>query len=297
MEKKSGLHPRNKHKHGYDFNQLIKVYPSLSSFVIKSNPKTKYKNDTIDFANSKAVLALNTALLLSHYELNYWTIPEGYLCPPIPSRADYIHHIADLLKTPDGKIPTGEKIHLLDIGTGANCIYPLIAHQEFGWKITGSDIDEVALKNAQTIVDENKLSSSITLIKQTDAKKIFSNIIKPDDFFHLTICNPPFHSSAKEAAEATLRKNKNLGLAKFNQNFGGQNAELWCEGGEKEFILKMINESREFKKNVLWFSSLVSKVETMPLLYQEFKELGITKIKTLDMAQGQKKSRIIAWSF
>lgn len=292
MNKKPGLHPRNKHKNGYDFSQLRTVHPPLNQFIIKN----KGNEESIDFSNSEAVLALNTALLKRHYNVKFWSIPQGFLCPPIPGRADYIHHVADLLADEKGEIPLGNKIHILDIGTGSNCIYPLIAHSEFGWKVTGSEIDQVALKNAQSIILENKLSEEIKIIHQDNANKIFENIIKPDDFFQLSICNPPFHSSAREAAESTMRKNKNLGLNKYNENFGGQNAELWCRGGEKDFILKMINESVLYKKNCNWFSSLVSKSETLPFLYEEFKKLGIRNIRTIDMSQGQKKSRIIAWS-
>lgn len=292
MNKKPGLHPRNKHKNGYDFKVLASAHPALAPLIIKN----KMNEDTINFSSNEAVIALNTALLKSVYGLKFWALPAGYICPPIPGRADYIHHIADLLQGPQGGLPQGAKFHLLDIGTGANCIYPIIANKEYGWRIHGSEIDLVALKNAQKIIDENKLNHEISLVQQNDHTKIFKGIIKPDDFFHFTICNPPFHSSAREAAEATLKKNKNLGLKKFNQNFGGQNAELWCPGGEKEFILKMINESVDYKKNVHWFSSLVSKSETLPFLYEEFKRLGIRTIRTIDMSQGQKKSRVIAWS-
>ncbi len=37
-------------------------------------------------------------------------------------------------------------------------------------------------------------------------------------------------------------------------NFGGQQQELWCEGGEVAFIKKMIEESKGFAKQVMWFT-------------------------------------------
>jgi len=63
--------------------------------------------------------------------------------------ADYIHYIADLLTSEDHPgVPTGKNIRVLDIGTGANCIYPIIGSQSYGWKFIGTDIDPVAVKTA-----------------------------------------------------------------------------------------------------------------------------------------------------
>lgn len=38
-------------------------------------------------------------------------------------------------------------------------------------------------------------------------------------------------------------------------NFGGQQQELWCEGGEVAFITQMIAESQQFGRQVKWFTS------------------------------------------
>jgi 23S rRNA (adenine1618-N6)-methyltransferase len=99
---KSGLHPRNPHRFRYDFKELIKSCPKLAPFVSLN----KYKSESIDFSNPEAVKILNLALLRHFYQLSYWDIPENYLCPPIPGRADYIHYIADLLAScNENKIP------------------------------------------------------------------------------------------------------------------------------------------------------------------------------------------------
>lgn len=286
MNKKAGLHPSNKHKNGYDFSLLVTKYPSLKSFVVKKPDG----EESIDFSNSKAVVALNAALLKTYYKIDHWLIPEGYLCPPIPGRADYIHHISELTNSKN-------TLTMLDVGVGANCIYPLIAHAEYGWKAVGTDIDEKALANAQSIIDQNKLNNDITLRLQKNENHIFEGIIQPDDFFHFTVCNPPFHGSAEDAAFQANRKNRNLGVKKGNLNFGGSSKELWCEGGEVGFITKMIQESVNYKKNVDWFTTLVSRYESMPFLLDELKRCGIKSIRTLDMQQGQKKSRILAWKF
>lgn len=290
---KPGLHPRNKHKAGYDFQALRQSLPALASFIIKN----KSGGETIDFSNGEAVKTLNAALLKLHYNINFWEIPKGYLCPPIPGRADYIHHVAELLVGPGGEIQKGPGTRILDIGVGANCVYPIIAHREYGWSVVGTEIDKTALQNVTKIITENSLAPFISVREQKLKDKIFDSIILPDDYFHLSICNPPFHSSAEEAREGTEKKNRNLGLKKTALNFGGQSNELWCEGGEVAFIKKMIQESMNYQKNVRWFTTLVSKSTTLPEVYEELKKHSIKKVRTLDMAQGQKKSRIIAWTF
>src|ERR1700761_6728862 len=150
---KENLHPRSLHRGQYDFERLIKSTPKLRDFV-KPN---QYGNLSVDFSDPDAVKTLNKALLKQFYGINNWDIPEGYLCPPIPGRADYIHYAADLLaEVNGGVVPKGPKIHVLDIGRGANCVYPLIGSSVYGWTFVGTDIDPVAIQSAKDIVAANK---------------------------------------------------------------------------------------------------------------------------------------------
>ncbi|SCA57249.1 putative AdoMet-dependent methyltransferase [Candidatus Terasakiella magnetica] len=293
MNSKTKLHPRNKHKEGYDFTRLVAKSPELEAFTTK-NPRDQ---TTINFQDVQAVRALNRALLKTDYNVDFWDIPANYLCPPIPGRVDYIHYLADLLAADNNqKIPCGHNIKVLDIGTGANLVYPLIGQSEYGWHFTGVDIDPVAIKAAQEINQLNKLN--IKLKRQKNSEHIFKGVIGPHDFFHLTLCNPPFHASLQAAQKGTKRKWKNLGHGQSKKlNFGGQNSELWCPGGEMGFIARMIEESSEFSEQCLWFTTLVSKKENLKPLQ---KILGKTKaldVKIIDMAQGQKVSRFLAWSY
>ena len=295
---KSTLHPRNIHRNRYDFEQLISHNPELKSFVFTNS----HHIESIDFSNPEAVLQLNKALLLTYYGIKNWTIPKNYLCPPIPGRADYIHFLADLLaESNNGKIPEGATVQGLDIGVGSNCIYPIIGNASYGWHFVGSDIDPKALKNAKTIIDSNpNLTDKITLKLQTESRFIFKNVISEKDRFAFVICNPPFHKSAAEACKGTARKISNLNAKKEKEvvlNFGGQNNELWCEGGEHKFITQMIYESRKYANQCLWFTTLVSKKENLRSLYKTLSKVNAITIKTVEMAQGQKTSRFIAWTF
>lgn len=295
-KEKENLHPRNKHKLRYDFPELIASSPDLSQYVAEN----QFQQLSIDFKNSEAVKALNKALLKYFYGIKLWDIPNGYLCPPIPGRADYLHYMADLLAvTHAGTIPLGKMVKVLDIGVGANCIYPLIGTREYGWSFVGSDIDALGIRSAQNIVAANSLSDLITIRKQSSARQIFSGLIKREEVFDLTICNPPFHGSLREATAGTERKWKNLGspLAGAKLNFGGRNNELWCEGGEEKFVCRMIEESAQFSTSSLWFTSLISKKETLSGCYQALKNVKASAIHTINMSQGQKSSRILAWTF
>ena len=297
---KGQLHPRNRHQGRYDFPSMITKSPELKAFMI-TNP---YGKPSIDFADPAAVKVFNRALLKQYYNLSFWDIPEGYLCPPIPGRADYLHNLADLLASEhSGQIPRGDAVKVLDIGVGANCIYPLIGRCEYGWQFTGVDVSADALASAEKIVQANpQLAGGIELRQQTDTQQIFQGAILPGEFYHLTMCNPPFHASAAEASQGSTRKWRNLGKLDPKRklpvlNFGGQAAELWCPGGEAEFLKRMAKQSAEFASQVGWFTTLVSKVSNVELLQRWLSQAGACDIHVLGMSQGQKQSRLLAWRF
>jgi 23S rRNA (adenine1618-N6)-methyltransferase len=294
-DQKKLLHPRNKHRSRYDFALLVKTLPALREFVVM-NP---YGDESIDFANPAAVKMLNKALLLQYYAIAHWDIPENYLCPPIPGRADYIHYLADLLaEDHGGNIPTGKGVKVLDVGVGANCVYPIIGHQEYGWTFVGSDVDKKAVAAAKNIVTANaNLKDVVSIRLQNDPERVFAGVIKPGETFTITMCNPPFHASAEEAAAGSQRKLHNLGKQKKVLNFGGQGVELWCKGGEVGFIETMVKESVEFEAQVKWFTTLVSKSANLEAVNHFLRRAGALKVKTVEMAQGQKVSRFVAWSF
>ncbi|WP_215398606.1 23S rRNA (adenine(1618)-N(6))-methyltransferase RlmF [Rheinheimera oceanensis] len=296
MSSLSLLHPRNLHQGRYDFAALITALPELATYV-RLTPSAEA---TIDFTDNQAVLLLNQALLAKYYQVKYWQLPPGYLCPPIPGRADYVHYLADLLARSYSDLPKGKRIKLLDIGTGANVIYPVIASQSYGWQVYGTDIDAVAVKAAALIVAANPaLKSHINIVQQHDTKAIFSGVIKSGQRFNLTMCNPPFFASEAEAEAASRRKWTNLGKADqgHQRNFAGQQHELWCEGGELKFISQMIIESQLFKQQVCWFSTLVSQQKHVSILKKLLRSVGAVQSEVIEMRQGQKVSRILAWSF
>ena len=298
IKEKSKLHPRNKNRGRYDLNALVKKSPQLKAFV-KSN---KHGNDSIDFANPKAVKELNKAILHYYYGIVYWDFPDTNLCPPIPGRADYIHYLADLISEYNfGRTPEGSKIKCLDIGTGASCIYPILGVTEYNWRFIVTDIDLKSIDSAKKIISSNpSLKSNIECRVQKSITSIFNGILNTSEFIDITLCNPPFHESIESALKENQRKVKNLS-GKINdetlRNFSGNSNELVYEGGELNFISKIICESKIFAKNCFWFTTLVAKQANLKGIYKLLNKEKATEVKTIKMGTGNKVSRIVVWTF
>ncbi len=285
------MHKNNIHNKGYNLSLLKIEAPELTPFVFTND----FGKETIDFSKPEAVKVLNTALLKTHYDIAFWEFPNTNLCPAIPGRVDYIHYTNDLLKESN----LTETITVLDIGTGANCIYPLLGHKVYQWKYVATDVNTQAIKVAETIVSKNGLSEHIVLKQQPNENNIFKGILTETDRFTLTLCNPPFYKNEMEALQATTRKLKGLGQGtdKVIRNFAGQAQELWYTGGEKAFLHTYLYESSLFKTNCFWYTSLVSNKDNIKSMQKSLKKLGATTVKIIEMSQGNKKSRIVAWTF
>lgn len=285
------MHKNNKHSKGYDFDLLVKCSPKLEEFVFTNN----FGNVTIDFAKPKAVKALNTALLKQHYGIDYWEFPDENLCPPIPGRVEYIHVLHALLKRSGVK----DDITVLDIGTGATCIYPLLGNASYGWNFIASEIDTQAIKSAEKVIAKNKLANSIALRYQDNEQNILTGVLKSQEKLSAAMCNPPFYKDEAEANANTLLKQKGLGKLtdKVVRNFSGTAKELWYPGGEKAFVHNYLYQSSLLKTNCFWYTCLVSKTQHVLSMETSLKKLGATEFKILQIALGNKISRVVAWTF
>lgn len=284
------MHKNNKHQNDYDFEKLNQVVPALKEFVFTN----KYGSKTIDFANPKAIKLFNKSLLITYYSINYWEFPDNHLCPPIPGRVDYIHHLAELIEP--YKL---NSVKVLDIGTGATGIYPLLGNSVYNWNFIGTDVDVEALKNAQTIINKNNLEEFIELRLQSNKAQILNGIINTNENFTFCMCNPPFYKNEQEALEATKRKLRGLKKEHLNpiRNFSGSANELWYPVGEKAFLHNYLYESSLYKTNCFWYTSLVSNKDLVQSMQKSLKKLGSTQVKIINMSQGNKISRIVAWTF
>lgn len=332
-----GPHPRNSFKGSYDMDQLCNAFPPLSKYIIRPDHDNNSKNKeqrllrpTIKFADPEAVRALNTALLVSHYGIlpSYSDIlPRDALVPPVPGRADYVHHIADILAESSKacNTPNDHSIQGFDVGTGASAIYPLIANSVYGWKMIGSDVNPPSIKSAADIVKDNSLQEVVDVRLQSSNGKIFDSVWRLNEEFDFTMCNPPFYPSLEAFHAENSRKVRGLAKSVANRgrkgssskskeskiigkvtsnNFGGTSSELWCDGGEVTFVKRMIDESKRYKDRCLWFTSLVSRKENLAKIEQYLRMKNsrqrlnvVAQTHKVSMGAGAKSTSIIMWTY
>jgi len=285
------MHRKNPHFKKYDLNRLATFVPQLKELIIKN----KKGEPSINFSDPKSVSLLNEALLKAHHGIEIWDSNTENLTPAVPGRCDHLLYMRDFLK--NQKIILHLKINVLDIGTGASCIYPIVGTSMLDWHFVASEAHEDSYKAACKVVKDNpERMAKVEIRRQADKSKIFTNIIKPDEKFMLTICNPPFFKSIEDSQKETYRKNKNLRISKTNKkNFGGLSHEIWYPGGEFEFIKTMIDESVLFKTQVRWFSSLVAKEDNLKKLIRYINKKKKIKHHVVEFKHGNKTSRILAW--
>lgn len=288
-EPSTTLHERNAHRNGYAMEELIRSEPSLKQHVIEA----RSGKTSIDFHDSRAIFALNKALLKHHYGIQNWKILKNSLCPVVPGRADYVHYLADFL--PDTKTRS-----ILDVGTGSSIIYPLLGATIYDWDFVGTDTHLASLQNAQDILASNPLlQKKIKLRHQVDEQAVLKNCVLPGEYFDAVMCNPPFFKSRQHHWDNVVRKHEKLyqGESLPKQNYGGLANELWREGGEKKFVLTLINESLELRKQLGWVSSLISDKDHLKPLIATLEYNKASRIEIIPMAQGHKKTRILMWQW
>ena len=279
------MHPRNRYREKHDFPALIEFTPELREYLTI----TPGGETSLDFSDNRALFLLNRTLLLRDYGLRHWDLPKGHLVPPIPGRLDYIHTLADL---------TGSPETVLDIGTGASLIYPILGVVEYGWSFIGTETNDKSVKVAQAIAAMNAtLKKRVTVRQQPNPGNIFENVINPEEYFGATMCNPPFYENRFAAEAAGKKKWKKLGRKEAGLSFGGADSELWTAGGEQRFLLKMVKESFQYRQQVGWFTTLVSKKGYLKSATAELERVGAGEIRVIAMEQGNKKSRMLAWHY
>jgi 23S rRNA (adenine1618-N6)-methyltransferase len=216
------VHPRNAFQGSYDMDHLVDTYPNLHPFVQPSHT-SKSNRPTIDFSDPLAVRTLNAALLASDYGISQWEefLPASSLCPPVPGRADYIHHLADVLSESAGvaserNIPTGRTIRGLDVGTGASLVYPLIGAQTYDWHFIGTDTDTTSIASARQIasanglLDDDENDGQLNIRLQPNKRNVLRGVLSSDEEVDFVMCNPPFYESAEAYQKESDRKIRNL---------------------------------------------------------------------------------------
>ena len=59
----------------------------------------------------------------------------------------------------------------------------------------------------------------------------------------------------------------------------------------------MVRQSKFFAESCFWFSTLISKQSHLKGVYEALVREKAVDVKTIPMGQGNKSSRIVAWTF
>jgi len=269
-----------------DFLILIKEYPELKKYLIMKNRDEdieKCEDFSFDWSNNNLSLLMTKCILNYYFNIKYYDIPNNFLIPPVPSRLNYINVIQSLLIL--FKVSDKNEIIGVDIGTGANIIYPILGNEVYKWKFICSEINDEAFKNGEKIINKNKLENRIKLIKQKCGCNIFLGVLNREKKYTFTMCNPPYYDYQDEIKIEDKKRD-------CEYNFD----EIYYKNGEIGFFERYFEESIYFSKNVFLFSFLIGKKSNAEKIYDKIKD----NIKICDMKRiknGNNIRYIIYWSF
>ncbi|AAW42333.1 conserved hypothetical protein [Cryptococcus deneoformans JEC21] len=284
------MHQNNPYlKQKPDFARLASRYPKFAPFVSVSEDGYT----SINFQDPTALRELTKCLLKEDWNLDV-DLREDRLCPTIPNRLDYIYHVLDL----EPHLPSSSlrPLRILDIGTGATAIYPiLLARLRPDSRIVATEIDESSYNHAKATLEKNNIPpSSITVLKSPTPDPILFPLLeckgKSEDW-DLTICNPPFFASSQEMLQGMELKDRQAHAAPT-----ASDNELITRGGELAFITSMIRESIDIGHKCTWYTTLVGKYSSLQPLIETLREFKIDNYFVINMKQSRTSRWILGWS-
>ncbi|XP_041653451.1 RNA N6-adenosine-methyltransferase mettl16 [Cheilinus undulatus] len=285
MALNKSMHPRNRYKDKPpDFGYLASKYPDFQQHVHTSLAG----RPIVNFKEPEAVRALTCTLLKEDFGLTI-QIPLERLIPTVPLRLNYIHWVEDLT---DGQKQPRRGI---DIGTGASCIYPLLGATMNGWYFLATEVDDICFDYATKNVEQNNLSDLIKVVK-VPQKTLLMDALKEETeiVYDFCMCNPPFFANQLEAKGVNSRNSRRPPPSSVNT---GGVTEIMAEGGELEFVKRIIHDSLQLKKRLRWYSCMLGKKCSLAPLKEELRKQGVPKVTHTEFCQGRTMRWALAWSF
>ncbi|KAI4719585.1 hypothetical protein E4T48_04219 [Aureobasidium sp. EXF-10727] len=272
-----------------DFQALAMTDPEFAEFYDDANGH-------VDFQDPKALQQLTKSILKRDFNLEL-DLPDDRLCPPVPVRYNYIRWLQELMDTTcdvDIEDPSKQNITGLDIGIGASCIYSLLAcSSRPSWNMLGTDIDPQNFSYANGNIERNGLDKKICTKLNTAEDALISPQAFDLDKLDFTMCNPPFYSSAEDLAVSSAGKSGPPSAV-----CTGAEIEMICPGGDAGFVLRMVEESRELKDAVRWYTSMLGKLSSVHQVIDRLKEIGINNWAVTLLRAGNKTRRwAVGWSY
>ncbi|XP_027718197.1 RNA N6-adenosine-methyltransferase METTL16 isoform X1 [Vombatus ursinus] len=289
MALNKSMHARNRYKDKPpDFAYLASKYPDFKQHV-QINLTGRV---SLNFKDPEAVRALTCTLLKEDFGLSI-DIPLERLIPTVPLRLNYIHWVEDLIGPWDAARSALRRG--IDIGTGASCIYPLLGATLNGWYFLATEVDDMCFNYAKKNVEQNNLSDLIKVVK-VPQKTLLMDALKEESeiIYDFCMCNPPFFANQLEAKGVNSRNPRRPPPSSVNT---GGITEIMAEGGELEFVKRIIHDSLQLKKRLRWYSCMLGKKCSLAPLKEELRIQGVPKVTHTEFCQGRTMRWALAWSF
>ena len=269
-----------------DFLTLIKEFPELKKYILKQNEDNE-EEFQFDWSNNELSLLMDKSILNYYFDIKYYDIPKGFLIPPIPSRINYINLINSIITKLINDIDI-KNIIGIDIGTGANIIYPILGYSIYKWKFICTEINKEAYNNAKLILQKNNLENNINIIKQNNKDNIFISILNRENKYIFSMCNPPYYNYENEIKLEDKKRDNEY-------NFD----EIYYKNGEYGFFQRYFEESICYKNNVFLYTILIGKKINAENIYDKLSSYNdIIKIYNMQkILTGNNVRYIIYWSF
>ena len=269
-----------------DFLTLIKEFPELKKYILKQNEDNE-EEFQFDWSNNELSLLMDKSILNYYFDIKYYDIPKGFLIPPIPSRINYINLINSIITKLINDIDI-KNIIGIDIGTGANIIYPILGYSIYKWKFICTEINKEAYNNAKLILQKNNLENNINIIKQNNKDNIFISILNRENKYIFSMCNPPYYNYENEIKLEDKKRDNEY-------NFD----EIYYKNGEYGFFQRYFEESICYKNNVFLYTILIGKKINAENIYDKLSSYSdIIKIYNMQkILTGNNVRYIIYWSF
>ncbi|CAH6785930.1 RNA N6-adenosine-methyltransferase METTL16 [Phodopus roborovskii] len=289
MALSKSMHARNRYKDKPpDFAYLASKYPDFKQHI-QINLSGRV---SLNFKDPEAVRALTCTLLREDFGLSI-DIPLERLIPTVPLRLNYIHWVEDLIGHQVSDKSTLRRG--IDIGTGASCIYPLLGATLNGWYFLATEVDDMCFNYAKKNVEQNNLSDLIKVVK-VPQKTLLMDALKEESeiVYDFCMCNPPFFANQLEAQGVNSRNSRRPPPSSVNT---GGITEIMAEGGELEFVKRIIHDSLQLKKRLRWYSCMLGKKCSLAPLKEELRIQGVPKVTFTEFCQGRTMRWALAWSF
>nr|CAG4643884.1 EOG090X04JL [Lepidurus arcticus] len=277
------MHPRNPYKIPPDFRRLALDYPEFR----KHAKQSLAGKIILDYKDPDALRALTTCLLQRDFNL-LLDLPPNRLVPTLPLRLNYILWIEDLLS------PKTESINGIDIGTGASCVYPLLAGRKHGWKMLAIEKDDLNCEYAKKNVEANNLGNLIQVSK-SEGEPILVGRLDPQTVYDFSMCNPPFFANEKDAISENKSRKSNRHEPHSTPT--GSLPETVVEGGEVAFVKTLIEESVQLKDQIRIFTTMLGHKSSVNPVKQALGNTQVASISSTEFCQGNTMRWGIAWTF